>query len=459
MAEGFDFVLVAMARFTSQPAIIDLASGRTISFTELEWLTRDRAHGLLARGFGVCAIQAAPSVEYVLWLIAAFRAGVVVFPISPRWPKARARELAQLAGATELIDCPQPITGAIRPFQNRLDAPATILATSGSSGEPKRVVHALAGHLTNARGSASKLPLRPGCGWLLNLPIYHVSGLSVLFRCLNEGAAILLPAPNAVEATWRDPRVTHASVVSTQLRRLLDQGIDLKPLRAVLAGGGSFAPELVNRAIAAGYPIHLTYGMTEAGSQITTTARLTEPADDFSAGTPNREMEVRLAETGEVQIRSQALCLGYQEENGVIRSARAPDGWFQTRDAGHRDRSGQLWITGRLDRLFISGGENIHPEAIERELEACPEVARAVVLPLNDETFGHRPVAFVQWKQSAAEPAVREILAKRLPKFMQPTCFLEWPREVDSQGAKLPLEPFRERVWQIAAENRGGPAG
>jgi len=84
MAEGFDFVLVAMARFTSQPAIIDLATDRTISFTELEWLTRDRAHGLSVRGSGVCAIQAAPSVEYVLWLIAAFRAGIVVRPL-PLW--------------------------------------------------------------------------------------------------------------------------------------------------------------------------------------------------------------------------------------------------------------------------------------------------------------------------------------------------------------------------------------
>jgi len=447
MAEGFDFVLVAAAKFSRHPAIVDRPGGRTISFTELERLTRERAHGLLKRNEPVVAVQAPASAEYLLWLIAAFRCGVTVFPVSPRLPAAAARELAQRAGASELIDSLSALHGPERPFQNQLTAPATLLATSGSSGTPKLVAHSLAGHLTNARGSHRQLPLGPGCGWLLNLPLHHVSGLSIVFRCLQDGAAIILPE----SASLADPAVTHLSVVSTQLRRLLESGARLDHLRAVLAGGGPFPAELVNQAIAAGYPIHLTYGMTEAASQIATTPRLIRPAEAFSAGPPNPEMRVRIAPSGEVQIHSQALCLGYLEADGAIRSARDAGGWFATRDAGRIDEEGQLWITGRLDRMFISGGENIHPEILEQALEARPEIRRAVVLPIADPEFDQRPVAFVQWTGEPREELVAAELARRLPRFMLPARWLDWPAGVDSQGGKLPLEPFRREVRQIDA--------
>lgn len=450
MAEGFDFVLVAAAKFTRAPALVDRATGRAISFTELEILTRERAHGLLARGSKIGATYGPTSVEHVLLLLAGWRCGVTMFPLSPRWPEERARELARRTGA-DIVDISEMLSGPVRPFQNDLSAPATVLATSGSSGESKRVVHSLAGHLANARGSQSKLPLRPGCGWLLNLPLYHVSGLSVLFRCLTEGAVIVLPGAGEFETAIVDERVTHGSVVSTQLRSLLEKGVDLRHLRALLAGGGPIPAKWVNAGIDAGYPLHLTYGMTEAASQITTTARLTESAESFSVGNANAEIKVRVSEVGEIQIRSQSLCLGYLQDNGALLSARGEDGWFATRDTGSLDAVGNLWVTGRVDRMFISGGENIHPEAIEQALESLPSVRRAVVMPIADETYGHRPMAFVAWKHRLETEATLAELLTRFPKFMVPVRFEKWPSEVALESAKIPLEFFRERVRQFDA--------
>src|SRR5918997_356866 len=185
---------------------------------------------------------------------------------------AEARKLRPetlLAGASVARDRRQS-TG---PLHLALDLPATIVFTSGSAGEAKAALHTFGNHYFSAVGSNANIALAPGDRWLHSLPIYHVGGLSILFRCLLAGAAIALPEPDAqLGRSISQRRASHVSLVSTQLSRLLGDGdADLSGLEAVLMGGGPIPPSLVEEALSRGLPLHTSYGLTEMASQVTTT--------------------------------------------------------------------------------------------------------------------------------------------------------------------------------------------
>ena len=451
---GADFVASSAALWPWETAIADRGTGELVSFSELDRRTRSIATGLVAKGVGVVVTRRGMTLDHLLLLVSALRVGIPVFPISPRWPIGSARKLAARAGGT-LWEETRMTGGDDQGWAGTTPSCATILTTSGSSGDPKIVLHALEAHLASARASQHMLPLEPGCGWLLNLSPSHVSGLGILFRCLLHGATVVLPAEGEFEAAVSDPRVTHLSVVSTQLARLLEGGIRFGQLRAVLAGGGHVPVRSVNAAIKAECPLHLTYGMTETASQITTGPRLTESSDQFSLGSPLPGTLLRTDGAGVLMVRSPSLCLGYLRDDGGIESVTGNGEWFRTRDLGRIDDAGRLWDLGRADRMFISGGENIHPESIERALEECTGVRRSVVLPVSDPVFGQRPVAFISWMGSLDTASVEEVLRRRLPGFMVPVRFFDWLPEVDDSMAKIPLDPFRLYL----EGSRGGGGG
>jgi acyl-CoA synthetase (AMP-forming)/AMP-acid ligase II len=198
----------------------------------------------------------------------------------------------------------------------------------------------------------------------------HVSGFSIAIRSLLSGAAVVF-SDSEYEA------VTHLSLVPTQLQRLLDSGAPLHRLRAVLVGGGPISSALVERAICAGVPLHLTYGMTESASQICTTERLVETPNPLHAGQPLPGREVRISDAGEIQIRSPILAKKFLGSEGLWEDLADADGWFGTGDLGAFTAEGNLVIQGRRDRLIISGGENISSLEVEDVLYRHPAVIAA----------------------------------------------------------------------------------
>jgi O-succinylbenzoic acid--CoA ligase len=300
------------------------------------------------------------------------------------------------------------------------------------------VFHDLAAHIASAEGSAHRLPLEPGCGWLLQMPLNHVSGFSIAIRCLLSGAAVVFPdSKNLLE----DERVTHLSLVSTQLLRLLESGAPLDRLSAALVGGGPIPSSLVDRAIRAGVPLHLTYGMTESASQICTTDRLLETPTPLHAGAPLSGREVRLSQDREIQIRGPILAKKSLGPEGLWEDLADAEGWFCTGDLGAFIADGNLVIQGRRDRMIISGGENIQPESIEALLLEIPGVRRAVVVGKSDPEFAERPVAFLAGDYQEAE--VRQFLASRLERFAIPQSFHPWPIAVGEDLAKLDFGFFK----------------
>lgn len=393
----------------------------------------------------ILALHEANSPQLATLLLAGWSSGKTMLPLLHRWPAASARDFARACGAGALWQGGQ--WHGLEPSPSAPPAgPHSLLLTSGSSGPPKAVLHSLEAHLASARASQVLLPLGPDSVWLLNLPLAHVSGLAILIRCLWHGASLRFTLPGE---SAPPPETTHLSLVAPQLSRLVGQIEANSPpalasLRAILAGGGPFPLPLLQSARAHGLPIFLTYGMTETASQICTgllSEIMTEPP---GCGWPLPGWEVRQNAHGELEVRGASLAKGYwpmrlPDSSGQPSTSLVPltdaEGWFATGDIGRLDPATGWCLTGRRDRMFISGGENIHPETIEDRLAELPGVRRVRVVPRPDPTFGQRPVAFIDGDLSPAE--AQAALRRCLPGFAIPDIILPWPPGVGGDGGKL----------------------
>jgi len=412
-----------------------------------------------------------PDLIILLWAL--WRTGHVAMPLSMRLPAAEARRTAQRMGAQLLVTRDSTLLGdeegglmtcspdrlveregegtpdpSPRPIHRR----ATLVFTSGSTGTPTGVLHSWANHLYSAKGSNANLPLRPersagsGCDrvlseyeevvsglrpgdrWLQSLPLYHVGGLAILVRSALAGAAVAVPDRDAsVSTALNATGATHLSLVATQLRRLLDAQDGPLPRRVqgILLGGGPLPEALLRRGHARGWPLLTSYGSTEMASQVTTTTPGAPLADLRTAGRCLLHRRLRIDDDGQILVAGATLCLGIAEADRV-RDPRV-NGWYPTGDLGHVDSQGRLHVEGRADRQFVSGGENIQPEEIEAALERLDGIERAVVVPVPNEEYGKRPVAFVQSTTGTVPDHWRDALAAELPRFKLPDAVHELP--------------------------------
>lgn len=329
----------------------------------------------------------------------------------------------------------------------------TVVSTSGTSGRPRGVRLTLDNHLACQRAAARRLGLGPDDRWLASLSPAHVGGVALVVRAALTGARLVLrPEFDAGEllALAEEGRVTHASLVPTMLRRLLDaRGGRPAPegLGGLLLGGARAAPEMVERALEAGWPVCPTYGLTEAASQVATATPAEARDRPGSVGRPLEGVEVRVRE-GEIQVRGPTVAAGYlgdrkvpgavrregrviprqgepaPEEAGGPNAAAAPreeradeeggesvsagpvtdeDGWLHTGDAGRLDDEGRLTVTGRLGDRIVTGGVTVDPREVERVLRAHPEVRDAAVVGVPDPEWGERVGALVERDPAAPE--------------------------------------------------------
>jgi O-succinylbenzoic acid--CoA ligase len=358
----------------------------------------------------------------------------------------------QLLETDTLVDCGnEPLNFCGQAWDP--NGPATILFTSGSTHEPKAAVHSCANHVANATASNGVHALASGDRWLLSLPMYHVGGLGIMFRCLLAGAAIVLPVPGESLASALEAHgITHASLVPTQLKRLLQDHVSTRKyelLRCMLIGGAATPDAMIEQALEEGLPVCKTYGMTETSSQVATVAPGDLHDKRFTSGRALSCSTIRVATDGEVMVRGASVFLGYFDGDG-IHPMSDEQGWFATGDIGQIDVDGYLNVTGRKDSRFISGGENVNPEEIEVALLALDHILQAIVTPIDDKDFGQRPVAFVDSQHGKIDDAaIRTSLEKILPRFKIPVCFHPWP-ERKVMGFKANREDFKRIAAQLA---------
>ncbi|MBL7644618.1 MAG: o-succinylbenzoate--CoA ligase [Candidatus Hydrogenedentes bacterium] len=330
-----------------------------------------------------------------------------------------------------------------------IDPAATIIFTSGSTGTPKAAVLSLRNHLENARISNANIPLALGDTWLLSLPMHHVAGFGVLFRCLVAGATIALPEPGAPLAlAVKASGATHISLVARQLAQVLGADAHLERLKSLLLGGSAIPAPLIDRALAAGLPIHTSYGMTETASQIAATPPGANRAQLASSGRPLVAGAVRINEDGCIQVAGPTRFLGYWRD-GALQRPFDDAGWFTTSDQGYLDDEGFLHVTGRKDNVFIAGGENIQPEEIERALCALPGIIQAIVVPVAHPEFGTTPVAFVACSGPLDAAEISNALLRILPRFKVPRHYYPWPDEHAEVGLKVSRAALARRAASL----------
>ena len=419
-------------------------------------------------------ILAPNSPDHLVWLLAAMRIGAVCCPMNIRLPnRTVADQLRRIDCRVLVVDAPQteglgdvimlrgrdlahpgtpPVEEAPRDSTILLDRPATILFTSGSAGVPKAVLHSYGNHYYSALGSNRNLPLTTGDRWLLDLPLHHVAGIGVLFRCLLAGATVVMPDRGETLVVALDRYgITHLSVVVTQLHRLLQRPEPAQPasLRYVLLGGSEVPRKLLVRAETRGLPVFPSYGCTEMASQVTTTGIDSTAAQRLTSGRLLPYRRLKISDEGEILVGGETLFMGYVDGKDVTRPLTG-EGWFATGDVGRMDGEGYLSVIGRRDNRFFSGGETIHPEEIERALTEHDGVERAVVVPVPDEEFGQRCVAFV--RSRGRHPGAAELsawLRRTLPRDKVPDMFHEWP-DADADTFKVDRARFR----RLALERR-----
>ena len=454
LAAPKDAALIGARGVTSYEELDRLVSAAAVRLGELEAGSR-------------VALYLQRDERYVALLLALIRAGHVACPLSDRVPSRgvaplleRAacsalisddEELLRTAGANLLRPKPEDLLREGQQFAEPADIPlgrpATIIFTSGSTGVPKAALHTFGNHYHSALGSNANIALMPGDRWLHSLPLYHVGGLSILFRCLLAGATVALPQqgtpPGEAIAGFG---ATHVSLVSTQLLRLLREDANRGGLEAVLMGGGPIPASLVDEAVARGLPVHTSYGLTEMASQVTTTPPGASLEELRTAGRVLPHREVAISGSGEILVRGQTLFAGYVEGERLNRPLDA-EGWFHTGDLGELDDNSYLRVRGRMDNLFVSGGENVQPEEIEEALYRVEGIEEAVVVPVPDEEFGARPVAFIRTDDLEPGDLAHE-LEPVLPRFKIPISFHPWPEEAP-RGMKVDRAALCERALRL----------
>lgn len=429
--------------------------GHEMSFAEFDRAVASVVGELRKRGIqhgDRVAFQLPNSVEALALFWACFRIRAVACPISTRMPPNIVRTTVNLVAAKysgDTINLSSPPRPAMSDNTVDVHTDATVIFSSGSTGRPKAIVHSLDAHVSSAYASNHNIKLKPGDRWLLSLPVFHVGGLAIVFRCALAGASVVIESNSADLAHQiKLRRVSHVSLVSTQLKRILTSDARaLLPLSTVLLGGSAMPRSLIRKSLAEGVRLRTTYGMTEMASQVTTTTAETTGKSVYSSGKPIGKNELAIAVDGEILVRGPSLLKGYLVD-GKIKSAIDADGWFHTNDRGFVDAGGYLTVTGRIDNMFISGGENIFPEEIESVLMEIPGVTQAIVVPVPNEEFGQRPVAFIDGSTPVSQ--IGTFLARRLPKYKIPDRFLPWPNEDRQSGMK----PNRQRLAKYANKTK-----
>ncbi|WP_113627444.1 o-succinylbenzoate--CoA ligase [Pectobacterium peruviense] len=432
------------------------------SWQALAWRVDRLAEHFVQQGVtaeSTVALRGKNSVQMLCSYLALLQCGARALPLNPQLPDTLTETLLPALNVTYglcLADKPWP--NAVRSlslpsassssgdteetnYTTRLrwqaDRLATLTLTSGSSGMPKAVAHTFAAHLSSAEGVVQMMAFSASDSWLLSLPLFHVSGQGIVWRWLATGATMVVRAHQPLESALRD--CTHASLVSTQLWRLLSENAFPEALKAVLLGGAMIPQTLTQQAEARGVSCWCGYGLTELASTV-----CAKRADGRSGvGMPLQGREIRLMGE-EILLRGSTLAAGYWRDGKLIPLVD-DDGWFHTRDRG-LFAEGEWRIQGRLDNQFFSGGEGIQPENIEAVLLTHPDVQQACIVPVEDAEFGHRPVAVLELTHTTTLDAVRDWLQPQLAGFQRPVAYYALPAELKNGGIKLSRQQVKDWV-------------
>lgn len=299
---------------------------------------------------------------------------------------------------------------------------AVIMNTSATTGQFKSVPLRWGQIRAHVQASREVLGKTEQDNWLMVLPLFHVSGLSILLRSLYNGTAVtILPKYDEAQVLKliESENINMMSLVPTILTQL-EPSITHHKLRVILLGGEFIPMALIDACEKKSLPIYKTYGMTETFSQSVTFSVLDYPHKRDSVGKPLPGMQVRIDKpdadgVGEIHLTGPMVMTGYIDKEPI-------DGDLNTDDIGYVDEDGFVYILNRRKDLIISGGENIYPKELEDLVYTLPSVKECAVVPVPDPKWGQVPALFVAFHdgESMTADAILSFMTKSLAKYKVP---------------------------------------
>lgn len=479
-------------RHGNRVALVD--DGVAIAYRELDRLTTAVAGRLVAAGVEVgdrVLLVADNSIGHLVHAFAVWRAGATLVTI---YPSSTPAELEQAVRRTEpvlviagarITETAQAATGGRTPvvvlaetgellgLESNESTPsrpldpdglALVCFTSGSTAQPKGVMHTHAGLLGAARSYAEVWHLGPDDTTLVVLPLAWAFGLvtaSMATLCAG-GQVTIAPRAEAREMLRRiaGHRVTFLPAVTTIFHRLVDalgrheRTPDLSSLRLCISGGEPRHEAVFARwELITGCPVHDVYASSECFPVVTYDPVRDPHPRPGAAGRVVAQSELRVVD-GEAWTRGPAMTIGYWGDPELTGSVLTPDGWYRTSDLVRIDDDGYVYVVGRLSDLIIRGGANVSPAEVEAVLVAADEVLEAAVVGVADPDHGQEIVAAIVAKpgQVVDDARLRQHCLARLAGYKVPTKVVvvdELPRNANTGKVQR-----REVVALLGEERR-----
>lgn len=467
------YVLRHAERLADKPALVDGASGRTLTYAEFAHAVKALAGGLKARGFGkgdVLAIMAPNIPEYAVAFHGTAWAGGTVTTINPTYTAHEVQHQLKDSGATLLVTISMflpiakeavegtnveqiftidpsdadPLTALMgEPLQHQAEvATSDIVAlpySSGTTGLSKGVMLTHHNLVANLVQSTEVLAVDEGETILSFLPFFHIYGMQVLMNnALAQGGKVVTMARFDLEQFLQlaqDHKIKRAFVAPPIVLALAKHPIvdnyDLSSLECVFSGAAPLGAELAHEASARlGCEVVQGYGMTELSPVSHTT-----PTGMFKPGTigvlipstesrivdPETGKDLGIGEDGEIWVRGPQVMPGYLNNEQATKETIDADGWLHTGDIGHVDEDGHFTIVDRLKELIKFKGFQVPPAELEALLVTHPAVADAAVIGVPDDEAGELPKAFVALKagQEASEDEIKQFVAAKVATYKQ----------------------------------------
>jgi cyclohexanecarboxylate-CoA ligase len=487
-----------------------------LTYAELDELTTRAAAALASRGVGAGDVVAAvlPNrIEFLAFFYAASRLGAVLTPIVPIYGAREIRFILGQTGASAVVvpeifrgvefgamverlrsELPalappivlrdgEPLAAPAEPIRRTgvtrdASTVSAILYTSGTTADPKGVLHSDDTLLSLAARTARQHGLGDGEVFVIASPVAHISGLlyGVMLPVFLGATTVLMERwdPTRFLELVERERGTFSVGATPFLQAIVDhpelERHDLRSLRVFPCGGADVPPDLIRRAIARlGIRTGRGYGSTELPTITSSSGPETPPekrAETDGRPVPPNEIELRddagravpPGAEGEVWARGPALCLGYRD---AALEAEAFDarGFFRTGDLGVVDADGYLAVTGRVKDIIVRAGEKFSAKEIEDLLFAHPKVARVAIVPVPDPATGERACAFVEPRDAADPPTLaeladfllrRELSRRKLPERLE--IVADMPT---TAAGKIQKQILKERVARSARGERG----
>lgn len=299
----------------------------------------------------------------------------------------------------------------------------SIMFTSGTTGIQKAVPQRYINHFASAAHCKQTFTYNHDSIWLDVLPLFHISGLSILLRAVIDGCTVVLHEKFNAQQIITDIQqrnITHISLVPQTLERLLRHGLNNNNcLQGILIGGAKLDERLLKTAREANLPIFTSFGMTETCSQMITATPNDITRFPKSVGKVNGNITIEHSENGigEIAVKGNNVIDGYLYPESANKDAFL-HGYFLTGDIGYI-AEGYLYILDRRKDLIISGGENIYPSEIEQVILSQTAVQAVCIIGISDKQWGQVPICLYE-ANNDMQDEIEKILTKHVAKYKHP---------------------------------------